>query len=128
MQRAHLNVESSWDPPTPRYFVKRVCKLLKTKEGSAKKSAKRFQEAANCSKDGTYRRDTEGTEAAKAWMGNAGRVTPRGFCMDVKTRGLLEKGFVRLWKQKSSGEWPLEDRGKRVVRGSLTRHPRGDGK
>jgi hypothetical protein len=32
----------------PRCFRKRGCKLLKTKEGSAKKSAKSDKEAANC--------------------------------------------------------------------------------
>jgi hypothetical protein len=35
-------------PTPPRHFVKRGCKLLKTKGRSAKKSGKRFQEAANC--------------------------------------------------------------------------------
>jgi hypothetical protein len=103
------------DPPHPGCFAKRGCKLLKTKDGSAEKSAKSDKEAANCCKQGIYRpdlvgagRDTESTETAKAWTGNSDGVTPRGsrkcvrgrhtppFCMDVKTRGLLEKGFVRL--------------------------------
>jgi hypothetical protein len=33
--------------PTPRYFRKRGCKLLKTKDGDRKKRGKRFQEAPN---------------------------------------------------------------------------------
>src|SRR5258706_12613338 len=54
MQKAHLNVGSGQNTPTPgiqvqafgiptppRYFAKRVCKLLKTKKGSLKKSAKK---------------------------------------------------------------------------------------
>ncbi len=62
MQKAHLNVGSGQNTPTPgiqvqafgiptppRYFAKRVCKLLKTKKGSLKKSAKtkRRQTAEN---------------------------------------------------------------------------------
>jgi hypothetical protein len=33
--------------PHPRCFVKRVCKLLKTKDRDRKKSAKRIKESAN---------------------------------------------------------------------------------
>jgi hypothetical protein len=33
--------------PHPGCFAKRVCKLLKTKDGSRKKSAKRVKESAN---------------------------------------------------------------------------------
>src|SRR5258706_3841630 len=50
LRRLPLRVQGSHrdarDIPTPRHFDKRVCKLLKTKDRSCKKSGKRVQERA----------------------------------------------------------------------------------
>jgi hypothetical protein len=66
---------------------------LKIKGTSAEKRGKRDK------RDGKLRRTLSLPYSLRYKGGEVlwkrGRVTPRGFCMDVKTRELREEGFVR---------------------------------
>src|SRR5258707_14915952 len=59
-----------------------------------KRAQRDDKEAASCRE---YEICREGTEAQRRGSLEAAcrRVTPRGFCMDVKRKGLREKGFVK---------------------------------
>jgi hypothetical protein len=77
-------------PPHPRCFCRRVCKLLKRKDGRTKKSCKRDEECASARKERGSHRATE-TLRRKNLEHIRRRGTPRRFCMDVKRKRLPAK-------------------------------------
>jgi hypothetical protein len=78
--------------PIPRVFPKKRLDLLDCKGVDFLGSAKRRQIAE---KMGFATEAQRAQRRGRSWS-KRGMVTPRGFCMDVKTRELWEKGFVRV--------------------------------
>jgi hypothetical protein len=132
MQKAHLNVGSSQNPPPPVFSQKSV-QVIENKEKECEKERKEISRGGKLLKTGNLpprpgrgRQEHRGHRDGEGIDGECRRGDTPGVLYGCENKGVAGKGICKVMKTKE--QWPLEDRGKRVARGSSTRHPCGDGK
>jgi len=86
-----LRLEAGTRVPHPRVFCGKRLQTIENKGRECRKERKETEKRLQEHESNGFARE------AQSWEGDWRLVPPhpRGFCMDVKTRELREKGFVR---------------------------------